>query len=383
MFLYFVFPLFLVAPVGIYMYIVFRRLFTVLWSGGRPGLVRGVSLVLAAAAALPVANIFSTRAMVVLHFAAFSLLADAVRLILKKTWYRGEGRTPHRLWIILHRTGAIAAALTLAVLGYAYVNMHQVREREYIVVTDKNIRPEGYTVLFLSDLHFGTTMDEEDLRQYCARMEESEPDLVILGGDIVDEASTLDEVREAFGTLGQIDCVYGVYYVYGNHDKGRYSQDCDFTMEELAQEIEAAGIHILEDDTLAVNEEVYISGRWDRGDAAGAGYARIPSRELAEAIPQGSYAIMADHQPRDIEENIAAGYDLMLSGHTHGGQMWPVGLITELFDPDTLNYGQKSFGDMELIVSSGIAGWGYPLRTGKHSEYVVVHIEPQEETESE
>lgn len=381
MFLYFVFPLFLVIPVGIYMYILFRRLFSVLWSGGRTGLQMGASLVLAAAAALPVANIFSTWAMVVLHFAAFSLLTDAVRLILKKTRYRGEGRKPHKLWRILYRTGAIAAAFTLIVLGYAYANMHQVRKQEYTVVTNKDMRPEGYTVLFVSDLHFGTTMDAEDLKQYCKRMEESEPDLVILGGDIVDEASTLEEVRQAFVALGQMDSTYGVYYVYGNHDKGRYSEDCDFTMDQLAQEIEAAGIHILEDDTLAVNEEVYISGRWDRGDAAGAGYARIPSQELAAAIPQGSFAIMADHQPREMEENAAAGYDLMLSGHTHGGQMWPVGLITELFDSDTLNYGRKSFGDMELIVSSGIAGWGYPLRTGKHSEYVVVHIEPQEKTE--
>ncbi|MDE7063225.1 MAG: metallophosphoesterase family protein [Lachnospiraceae bacterium] len=381
MFLYFVFPLFLVIPVGIYMYIIFRRLFTVLWGEVSVSLQRIVSVVLAAAAALPVSNIFSTWAMIVLHFAAFSLLVDAVRLILKKTLYRKEGRSPRKIWSIMYRTGAMAAVLTLAVLGYAYVNMHQVREQEYTVVTDKNIRPEGYTVVFLSDLHFGTTMDAEDLKGYCSRMEEAEPDLVILGGDIVDEASSLDEVRQAFGILGQMDSTYGVYYVYGNHDKGRYSQSCDFTMEELAQEIEAAGVSILEDDTLAVNKEVYISGRWDRSDASGIGYTRLSSRELAVAIPQGCFAIMADHQPRDMEENAAAGYDLMLSGHTHGGQMWPVGLITVLFDSDTLNYGQKSFGDMELIVSSGIAGWGYPLRTGKHSEYVVVHIEPQDKTE--
>ena len=64
----------------------------------------------------------------------------------------------------------------------------------------------------------------------------------------------------------------------------------------------------------------------------------------------------------------------MLSGHTHAGQMWPVGLITTLFDKGTVNYGQKLFDNMQLIVSSGIAGWGYPLRTGKHSEYVVIHI---------
>ena len=64
----------------------------------------------------------------------------------------------------------------------------------------------------------------------------------------------------------------------------------------------------------------------------------------------------------------------MISGHTHGGQIWPVGLLTELFDRDTINYGHEAIDGMDVIVSSGIGGWGYPVRTGKHSEYVVVHI---------
>ena len=107
--------------------------------------------------------------------------------------------------------------------------------------------------------------------------------------------------------------------------------------------------------------------------------SREPAQELISAgedaaVDQERYYIVADHQPRDMDENASAGYDLMLSGHTHAGQMWPVGLFTTLFDRGTVNYGQKSFGDMELIVSSGMAGWGYPLRTGKHSEFVVVNI---------
>ena len=82
-----------------------------------------------------------------------------------------------------------------------------------------------------------------------------------------------------------------------------------------------------------------------------------------------------------MEENAAAGFDFMLSGHTHAGQMWPVGLITELFDKRTVNYGIKSFGDMQLIVSSGAGGWGYPLRTGRHSEFAVISICPERTSE--
>ncbi len=72
----------------------------------------------------------------------------------------------------------------------------------------------------------------------------------------------------------------------------------------------------------------------------------------------------------------AAGADLILSGHTHAGQIWPAGLFASLFHFDELNYGTKLQGNMEAIVTSGIAGWSFPLRTEKHSEYVVLHLVP-------
>ena len=240
--------------------------------------------------------------------------------------------------------------------------------------TKKDIRDEGYEIVFLSDLHFGTTMDQEQLSEYCDQIEEEEPDLVVLGGDIVDESASLQQVREAFGTLGRIDSTYGVYYVYGNHDKGRYAKNCDFTEQQLSQTIRESGIGILEDETVEINGELSLSGRQDRSDARRSDRKRKSAARLLKDIPDSSFHILADHQPRGMEKNEKAGYDLMLSGHTHAGQMWPVGLITTLFDKETVNYGRESFGAMELIVSSGIAGWGYPLRTGKHCEFVVVHL---------
>ena len=82
---------------------------------------------------------------------------------------------------------------------------------------------------------------------------------------------------------------------------------------------------------------------------------------------------MVDHQPRDAVWNASQGADLQLFGHTHAGQVWPLGLLlTHLGQP--MNYGWFSFGDKGAVVSSGFAGWGFPFRTQEHSEYVVIQI---------
>lgn len=356
-------------PLYIYLYFIIRRLQILLFGGKGKHVQRILAAVISVLVILPVHNLFGFWALIVLHFLAASAIVDLVRLVLKKS-----GRGFHRYTELAWRSSIIAAGMTVAVLGYAYWNMHRVVVTEYTVTTEKEIRDEGYNIVFLSDLHFGTTMNLEQLQKYCKRIEEENPDLVLLGGDIVDEASTLAEVKEAFQALGQVRSTYGTYYVYGNHDKGRYSSSCDFTADELAKAIADAGVKILEDETVQVSVDLSVTGRRDRSDASRDDVERTSSEELLDDDSETRFCIVADHQPREMEENEQAGYDLMLSGHTHAGQMWPVGLITTLFDKDTFNYGKKSFGDMDLIVSSGIGGWGYAFRTGKHSEIVVVHV---------
>ena len=82
---------------------------------------------------------------------------------------------------------------------------------------------------------------------------------------------------------------------------------------------------------------------------------------------------MVDHQSIEVEENHNQGVDLELSGHTHAGQIWPAGIYNIL--RETPNYGEYTEGNMKLIVSSGVAGWRYPVRTGEHCEYALINIE--------
>lgn len=354
---------------GIYLYMIVQR-FLGLFPGENK--IRRKKIIAAFTALLLVlcsVNLFGTGALLVLHFTAASTVIDIIRLLIKKA-----GRSIPNVWDKIYRSSALPLLITAAIMGYAYLNMHRIIVTEYEVPVQKEIRREGYRIVFLSDLHFGTTMNQEKLQEQCRRMEAEKPDLVVLGGDIVDEASSLEEVTQAFQTLGQIQSTYGIYYVYGNHDKGKYNKNCDFTAENLSEAARDAGVYILEDETVMLNEELSVSGRRDRSDAVLEQIPRKSCETLLEGMPQTAVHVIADHQPRDMEENAAAGFDLMLSGHTHAGQMWPVGLITELFDKGTVNYGMKTFGNMHLIVSSGIAGWGYPLRTGKHSEFAVISV---------
>lgn len=362
-------PTVLALPLFIYLYFFLKRIFGLLWKQKYTAIRKLCMALLALTITIPSMNFFSLWALVVLYFTGISAAVDILRLLAVKVCHRES-----RFWHTIYLSGLIPVLITALILAYAYINMHVIVKTEYTVTTDKNIREEGYDVVFLSDLHFGTTMDADKLTEICRRIEESRPSFVILGGDIVDERTSLKGVQDTFRILAGIESTYGTFYVYGNHDKGLYRDNCAFSEEQLRDEIEESGIVILEDETYELNEELSITGRIDRTVASLKGIPRKASMRLLSEENSEKYHIMADHQPREFQQNQTAGFDLMLSGHTHAGQMWPVGLATTLFDKETINYGHKKAGDMDIIVSSGIAGWGYPLRTGKHSEYVVVHI---------
>ena len=369
MFLWIILPLIFLLLAGIYL---LRKAYAAVCFFGRD-LPKGKRMVTAGGIcillALPFVIVGSVWLVVLLHLTAFLLLADAVALVVRKT---GRDKAVARFWKGLYRSGAVAALLTALVIGYGYYNIYHVVRTEYSVSAEKPIREEGYTIVFLSDLHYGLTLDSGQLREVVESVGQEKPDIVILGGDIVDETTTLAQMREAFSILGEIPSRHGIYYVYGNHDKSRYSAEPNYDEAQLAVAIGTAGIHILEDAVCEVNEELVLVGRADRSDRMN----RKSLAQLAEGLDDGAEWILIDHQPSDYVEAQENGYGLVLSGHTHSGQIWPGGFFSELFRFNEWNYGYKEQGNLKAIVSSGIAGWGYPLRTERHSEYVVVRLLP-------
>lgn len=351
---------------GLYFYYYFRRIAEFVGIRTELTTVRAGMAVLAAVFVLPAADIWGVWAVVVFHMLFFSVLTDIIHAVVRRMGKSKRG------WDRLYQSGILPVATVGILLLYGWWNMHHVTETTYTVYTEKDIRENGYRIVFLSDLHYGTTMNAEKLTACCERISGEGADLVILGGDLVDEHTTAEEMREAFEVLSGIRTKYGIYYIYGNHDRGFYEEEPYFSVKELEQAITENGIQILQDEGKTINGELTLIGRDDRTNPEHD--RRKSAKSLIAQADQNQFLLLLDHQPKELETNAALGYDLQLSGHTHGGQIWPVGKLCGLLGFGELNYGYRSIGSFQVIVSSGLGGCNYALRTGEHSEYVVVNL---------
>ena len=175
--------------------------------------------------------------------------------------------------------------------------------------------------------------------------------------------------------MGKINSTYGTYYIFGNHDTQPDSIDYEngnrtFSDGELNKSIIDNGIKILNDEKTSINDDIVLVGR---SDAQWEGENnRIDTGKILNESDLSKYIVVLDHQPIKYEENSQQGADLQLSGHTHGGQLFPYSIFERL--TGHLVYGEFHFGKMELIVSSGLTGWGWPMRNEATCEYVLINI---------
>ncbi len=353
------------TPIGIYLYIYLKRMSIFFKIRVRSKIIHLILALCSLSAVILALNIWGIWAMIFAHWFIFALIIELINFVICKL------RKRCGIWKRIYRSGIVPIFFTILVLFYGYYCMHDVVKTTYTINTQKNIREEGYRIALISDLHFRTTMNETTLEQYCREIEMEHPDFVVLCGDIVDEQTNLLDLQKVFQTLSTIQSDYGVFYVYGNHDRASYSSKAQFTPQQIKQVLEESGIHILQEESYSIAEDFTIIGRedWYTRDST------ITSEQLLTNVDTTDFLLLLDHQPRNLKENAAAGYDLQLSGHTHGGQIWPVGLITDLLGFGEMNYGYRKIDNFQVIVSCGMGGWGYPIRTGYHSEYVIIDIQ--------
>ena len=315
-------------------------------------------------------NIWSNAAIYTLYLFLCSLFADILRLIVK---YPLKDRY---LKFIpkLHKKGSLAVIFFIIIIIAGVYGMNNIDQTEYNMTTQK-IGNESYKVIFISDTHYGSIQNPQLLKDSISRINDLKPDIVILGGDIVDERTSNSQMKEVFKELSKINSTYGTYYIFGNHDTQPSQTDYEngnrtFTDIELNQTIKENGITILNDEKTTINGDIVLVGRSDAEWDGNAERANVS--EILNESDLSKYVIVADHQPLEGMENSKSGVDLQVSGHTHGGQVFPYKEMIELTGTNT--YGEYTFGDMKQIVSSGFTGWGWGIRNEAKCEYVLINI---------
>lgn len=310
---------------------------------------------------IPAMNTLEIYGVVYYHLLVIMIILELLNIYLKR----------YSIYRITFTTGILGIVVLALVLGYGYYNIKHVVATDYYLSSNKI---DNLKIIEIADLHMSTSMNVNELQKYCDEMSLLNADLVVLTGDIFDENTPLDDMAGASVALSTIKNKQGIYYVYGNHDNGSHAFDgVDFGPEDIRENLEANGITVLEDEVVSL-DSINIIGRKDA--SFWGTNPRMATADLLAMIPEekrNNYTIMLDHQPLNLDENAALGIDLQLSGHTHGGQLFPMGIV-QSFTSDTLIRGQRDIGDFTAITTTGIAGWRYPIKTGAPSEYVVVNV---------
>ena len=315
-------------------------------------------------------NIWSNAAIYTLYIFLCSLFADIIRLIVKYPLIDKYLKFMPKL----HKKGGLALILFMIIIISGVYGMNHIDQTEYNMTTQK-IGNDSYKIIFISDTHYGTIQNPQLLKDSISRINDIKPDIVILGGDIVDERTSNSEMKEVFEELSKINSTYGTYYVFGNHDTQPSQTDYEngnrtFTDIELNQTIKKNGIRILDDEKTTINGDIVLVGRSDAEWDGNAERANVS--EILNEDDLSKYMIVIDHQPLEAIENSKLGVDLQVSGHTHAGQVFP---YKEIIEYEGVNsYGKYTTGDMEQIVSSGLTGWAWGIRNEGKCEYVLINI---------
>ena len=313
--------------------------------------------------------IFTVVGMLSLHIFVLATFIDLccliVRLITRKRWG----------WLrFVSSSLVLPVVIGVGAVIYGYINMHTVVKTEYEIETEKSLT-QDYEIAFISDVHMSISLDLEEIKEVANEISSQKPHLLLLGGDIVDESTPLNDMKELFKIFGQVDTVYGTYFVYGNHDDLGFSGSRgNYTDADLREAINDAGITLLEDDVVNIGTDLTLIGRLDASYKGKDKERRQSIDSLLKDVDKERFILVLDHQPVEYDEKAQAGVDLSVSGHTHAGQIWPLGVFTTIVANNEDSYGLTKSGPFHAIVSSGIAGWGFPIKTAESAEYLMITV---------
>ena len=312
-----------------------------------------------------------------------TLIELIVRLIAKIAGKGGSGEPSLAGRVI---SGVLIVLMIGGSVGINVYGMRHARETvvtRYTVAVDKAVKhTKSLRAAFISDLHLSYNSDPSVIQQMVEQINSEKPDIVFVGGDMF--TSSYDSVRdpkEYIKTLRGIKAKDGVYWVYGNHDVEE-PLFCGFAMtdpedarrtKKMKRFLKRSGFRILEDRQTAICKgEVQLVGRADKFMPVKRAEKRKAPDELLTDLDKEKPIIVLAHEADELAGLADSGADVLFSGHTHNGQIFPGNYIIKLFHD--VAYGKADIDGMTVIVSSGVGCYGPPIRVLTDSEIVIADI---------
>ena len=260
---------------------------------------------------------------------------------------------------------ALAVFFTTMVIGHRNVRYPRVMYQKYTV---KRLVPEGaqpekrMRLVFFSDLHIGEAMTPDYIARAVKLIQDQQPDLILCGGDFIDHRAVYAYDPRVMASLRSLHAPLGVYYVLGNHE---YRDDLEANIRWVS---EVGGTLLRDSIAFPGDGPLTLIGRDDHVNGN-----RKPFEVIAnEADPLRGPVVLMEHTPASIDSIGDSPVDLILCGHTHGGQIWPGQLM--VWWRYGMVSGTRPVGEREVCISSGIGSAGATYRVGTRSEIRVYDL---------
>ncbi|MET9734763.1 metallophosphoesterase [Streptomyces sp. NPDC006458] len=269
---------------------------------------------------------------------------------------------PTRRLFVSRVVAGAAAAAAVGTVGYGTYGVLRGPGVKRITVPLAKLprAAHGFRIAVVSDIHLSPVLGRGFARKVVDTINSTQPDLIAVVGDLVD--GSVANLGPAAAPLAGLRARHGAYFVTGNHE---YYSGAGQWIDEVRRlgllPLENARTELPYFDLAGVND---IAGE---SEGQGPDFARaLGDRDRARAC------VLLAHQPVQIDEAVEHGVDLQLSGHTHGGQLWPGNLVAAAANPTLA--GLERHGDTQLYVSRGAGAWGPPTRVGAPSDITVVEL---------
>jgi predicted MPP superfamily phosphohydrolase len=267
-----------------------------------------------------------------------------------------------RRLFVARTVGAVAAVAGLGTVGagtYGVLNGPTVK-RVTVPLARLPRAAHGFRIAVVSDVHLSPVLGRSFAQRVVDTVNGTQPDLIAVVGDLVD--GSVRDLGPAAAPLAGLRARHGAYFVTGNHEYFSGAEEWVNEVRDLGlRPLENARTELAHFDLAGVND---IAGE-EEGQGPDFGKA-LGDRDRSRAV------VLLSHQPVTIDEAVQHGVDLQLSGHTHGGQLWPGPYLAELANPTVA--GLEKYGDTQLYVSRGAGAWGPPTRVGAPSDITVVEL---------